>query len=213
MARPAVPADPCLDRSVEIGAAPAAVVEAFFDAHALASWWQVHRSVTIARPLGIFAIEWEPAPFRDELLGVLGGVFYGTVMDYRADGGFFLAEAYWLPPEGDPIGPMAFEVSVTPKAAAATLLRVRQTGYEDSPRWRRYYEIVNEGWGSSLQALKTYAEQDLAERLWGKWGRLTAAEREAKEREEREGAAAASTTAPGAPAVVTPSSVRPPKRR
>ena len=39
--------------------------------------------------------------FKDDVLGRLGGTFHGTVMDYRANAAFFLAEVYWQPPEGD----------------------------------------------------------------------------------------------------------------
>ena len=57
---------------------------AFFEPEALAAWWQAVRSVTSARPLGVYAIEWEPTSERDDLLGRLGGIFHGTVMEYRA---------------------------------------------------------------------------------------------------------------------------------
>lgn len=167
---------PFLDVQVEVNATPERVLEAFFDPHALASWWQAEASVTIGRPLGIYAVQWAPAPVTDDMLGVLGGTFYGVVMDYREREGFFLAEAHWLPPAGEPIGPMAFEVTLA-HAAGVTRVRVKQTGFEESPRWRRYYQVINEGWQASLPLLKAYAELDLADRLWGKWGRLTAEER------------------------------------
>jgi hypothetical protein len=38
--------------------------------------------VTTARPLGVFAIEWHPTSESDELIGRLGGVFHGRVMEY-----------------------------------------------------------------------------------------------------------------------------------
>ena len=47
--------------------------------------------------------------------GRLGGVFRGTVMQFEAGRGFFLADVYWLPPDGDPIGPMALEVTCAPR--------------------------------------------------------------------------------------------------
>ena len=79
MARPAEPS-PEFDFSVLINAAPTRVLAAFFDPHALSIWWQAARSVTTARPLGVFAIEWNPTPESDEVLGRLGGVFHGRVM-------------------------------------------------------------------------------------------------------------------------------------
>ena len=66
------------------------------------------------------------------MLGRLGGVFRGTVMQFEPGAGFFVADAFWLPPDGDPIGPMALEVSVRPEGAGATRVRVTQNGYEES---------------------------------------------------------------------------------
>ena len=70
--------------------------------------------MTTPRLLGVYAVEWAPTAFADEVLGALGGVLYGTVMDYRADREFLVAEVYWIPPESEPIGPMALHVSCTP---------------------------------------------------------------------------------------------------
>ena len=96
---------------VVIEAPAGRVLQAFFDADALGTWWQVAHAVTTPRALGPYALEWGPTDFRDEVLGRLGGVFRGTVMQVDPERGFFVADAYWLPPEGDPIGPMALEVS------------------------------------------------------------------------------------------------------
>jgi hypothetical protein len=57
---------------------------AFFDPHALSVWWQAVRSVTSPCALGVYAIEWEPTTERDDVLGRLGGIFHGTVMEYLA---------------------------------------------------------------------------------------------------------------------------------
>ncbi len=145
------------ETSLLIRATPTRVLAAFFDPVALAAWWQVIRSVTTPRPLGIYAIEWEVTPFVDEVLGPLGGVFYGTVMEYRAGRECFIADAYWLPPEGDPIGPMALEIRCR-LDGRSTRLTVRQSGYEPHERWDRYYSLISQGWLVSLGALKRYLE-------------------------------------------------------
>ena len=90
---------------------------------------EVTRAFTVARPLGMYAIEWESTDFKDDVLGRLGGSFHGTIIDYRANGAFFLAEAYWQPPDGDPIGPMALEVHCRPHGnGRQTMVTVRQSG-------------------------------------------------------------------------------------
>lgn len=97
--------------SLVINAPSAAVLDAFFDSESLGVWWQVSRSVCIPRPLGSYAVEWPPTEWRDEHLGRLGGAFHATVMEFKPGQEFFLADAYWLPPDGDPLGPMALEAT------------------------------------------------------------------------------------------------------
>jgi uncharacterized protein YndB with AHSA1/START domain len=147
-----------LDIAVTINAPPMVVLRAFFDASALATWWVVIRSVTTPRVLGAYAVEWPATEYHDEILGRLGGVFRGTVMQYEAGRGFFVADAYWLPPDGDPIGPMALEVSCTPRDSG-TELRITQRGFEESTRWRRYYEVAAVGWERALRSMKLLLEK------------------------------------------------------
>ncbi|OFV91274.1 MAG: hypothetical protein A3H95_12240 [Acidobacteria bacterium RIFCSPLOWO2_02_FULL_64_15] len=158
----AAPPTPRLDVSIVIAAPLGRVLRAFFDADALGAWWHAARSVTVPRPLGPYVIEWAPTDFSDDLLGRLGGVFRGTVVQCEPEHGFFVADAFWLPPDGDPIGPMAFEVTCTPAdqdAASATCVRVTQSGFEEGLRWRRYYEIIGPGWTRALTSLKALLEK------------------------------------------------------
>jgi hypothetical protein len=57
---------------------------------------------------------------------------------------------------------MALEVTCSlagEDVASGTRVRVRQTGFEESPRWRRYYEVVGHGWERALASLKTLLEK------------------------------------------------------
>ena len=158
-------ATPELDVSVVVNAPLHRVIRAFFDGEALHAWWQVVRSVTTPRTLGPYAIEWAPTDFRDDVLGRLGGVFRGTIVQFDPGRGFFVADAYWLAPDGDPIGPMALEVAFNTVASQtgtgdnATAIRVRQTGFEESARWRRYYEVITVGWERALHSLRMLLEK------------------------------------------------------
>jgi uncharacterized protein YndB with AHSA1/START domain len=158
-----MPEPPHIDQTAIINAPHGRVLKAFFDADALSAWWQVARSVTTPRTLGAYAIEWTPTDFRDETLGRLGGVFRGTVMQFDPAAGFFVADAFWLPPDGEPIGPMALDVSCTaiasPGGDAATRVHIKQTGFQDNPRCRRYYEVVGFGWERALASLKSLLEK------------------------------------------------------
>jgi len=148
---------PEFDHSLLINAAPTRVLAAFFDPHALAVWWQAARSVTTPKPLGVYAVEWAPTAEADDLLGRLGGTFYGIVMEYRSGRELFIADAYWVPPDGDALGPMALNVTCAMDGPACRL-RVHQSGSEDTPRWHRYYSVIGAGWRSSLVALKQLVE-------------------------------------------------------
>ena len=80
------------EQSLFIAAPPATVFNYFFAPDALRSWWQVVRSVTTPVPLGVYAIEWATTPYRDDVLGPLGGVFHGTIVDFRPGEQFLAAE-------------------------------------------------------------------------------------------------------------------------
>jgi uncharacterized protein YndB with AHSA1/START domain len=150
---------PELDISTVIGAPPKRILKAFFEPDALHAWWHVAHAVTTPRVLGPYAVSWETTEFRDEVLGRLGGVFRGTVMQFQADRGFFVADAFWLPPDGEPIGPMALEVRLEAEATGTTRIRVTQTGFEEGARWRRYYEVIGVGWSGALASLKSLLER------------------------------------------------------
>ena len=147
-----------VEHSHLITATPSCVLDAFFDSRALATWWHTTQSVTVPEPLGVYAVEWEPTVYHDELLGQLGGSFHGTVMEYRPGFEFFVADAYWLPPQGNPLGPMALEVTCTIEGPA-TRVTVRQSGRENGTRWKKYFSLIDRGWLSALQALSTYIEK------------------------------------------------------
>ena len=103
-----------VQRAIRIRATPERVLIAFFNPDDLATWWEVSRSVTLARPLGPFAVEWPPTDFTDEVLGKLGGTLHGTVMDVSPGVSFFVADLYYQPPSGHTIGPMALNVQARP---------------------------------------------------------------------------------------------------
>jgi uncharacterized protein YndB with AHSA1/START domain len=150
---------PNLDISATIHAPAGVILSAFFEPDALSAWWQVAHALAVPRTLGPYAVEWAPTEFHDDKLGRLGGVFRGTVMHFDPGEGFFIADAYWLPPDGDPIGPMAMEVRCTAGSDGGTMVRVTQTGFEEGERWRRYYEVIEYGWERALASMKLLLEK------------------------------------------------------
>jgi len=149
-------------RTQLIQAPPARVMQAFFTDTDLQGWWGATRVFAVARPLGMYAIEWESTDFKDEVLGRLGGSFHGTIIDYRPNAAFFIAEAYWQPPDGAPIGPMALEVQCRPHGnGRQTMVTVKQSGEGDGPRWERYFTLMSRGWESALQEMKSYIDREI----------------------------------------------------
>ena len=70
-----------------------------------------------------------------------------------------MADAFWLPPDGNPVGPMALEVTLKPqrlKNPQITLVTVTQRASEGGERWKRYYEVIAPGWDRALRSLKRY---------------------------------------------------------
>ena len=149
-------------RTQLIQAPPARVMQAFFTDADLKGWWSVTRAFTVPRTLGMYAIEWESTEFKDDILGRLGGAFHGRVMDFRANASFFLAEVYWQPPDGDPIGPMALEVQCRPHGnGRQTMLTVTQSGEGEGPRFERYFSIMSRGWEGALTEMKDYIDREI----------------------------------------------------
>ena len=145
-----------------IQAPPARVMQAFFNDADLNGWWQVTRAFAVPRPLGMYAIEWASTDFKDDILGRLGGARHGKVMDLRPNVSFFLADVYWQPPDGDPIGPMALEVQCRPHGnGRQTMLTVKQSGEGEGPRFERYFAIVQRGWEAALAEMKAYIDREI----------------------------------------------------
>ena len=82
------------EHSIRIESTPARVLAAFFERAALAAWWDVAAAVATPRPLGAYALEWPDSDVVDDVLGRLGGVFHGMVIDFQPGRGFFVADAY-----------------------------------------------------------------------------------------------------------------------
>lgn len=147
--------------SIVVEAPAARAMQAFFSHTDLAYWWEVERSVAVPRPSGPYAVTWPASDSRDTVLGQLGGTMHGTVMDYTPDRALFIADVWWQPPVGEPLGPMAIEITCQPEAdPAKTTVTVRQSASEDGPRWQRYFGLTKHGWTEALATLKDYLEHE-----------------------------------------------------
>jgi uncharacterized protein YndB with AHSA1/START domain len=159
-ATPPAAGPPGFTVSIAVGAPVARLSQAFFSHTDLAYWWDAERSVTVARSTGVYAVTWPASDARDELLGRLGGTLHGTVMDYFPNRSLFIADVYWQPPDGEPLGPMALEVTWESEGEGKSRVTVRQSASEDGPRWQRYFALTKDGWTGALETLKDYLENE-----------------------------------------------------
>lgn len=152
---------PSFEASIVVAVPAARAFQAFLTHDDLVYWWAVERSVAVPRGTGVYAVTWPASERRDEVLGQLGGTLHGTVMDCTPDRLLFLADVYWQPPSGEPLGPMALEIRCEPEAdAGSSRVTVRQSAGEDGPRWQRYFTMTNAGWTNALETLKDYLEHE-----------------------------------------------------
>ena len=42
----------------------------------------------------------------------------------------------------------------------STMVSVRQSGEDEGPRWRRYFQIMDRGWEGALEELKSYMDRE-----------------------------------------------------
>jgi uncharacterized protein YndB with AHSA1/START domain len=152
-----------LDVTLDITAPVELVFGAFFEAPLLAAWQGTTRSIAVPRLLGPYVLEWAPTVERDEVLGRMGGIFRATVMHVEPNDHLFLADAFWLPPDGGPLGPLAVQITFSPTAmpdgVTSTLVRVVITGFDAGVRWKRYLGLATAQWQHALSILKMLLER------------------------------------------------------
>ena len=138
-------------------------MQAFFTDADLKSWWGVTRAFTVARPLGMYAIEWESTDFKDEVLGRLGGAFHGTIIDYRPN-------ARVLPRRS--LLAAARRRSDRPDGARGALPPARQRPPDDAdgqaerrrrrPALGALLQIMGRGWEGALGEMKDFIDREIA---------------------------------------------------
>jgi hypothetical protein len=170
---------------MRVAAPPAAVLDAFFNAKALAEWWGASRSRCEPRPLGDYVVAWggladggiaggAPA-FLDSARNALSDVEWaasrpteilldrhgelrGTVMEFRPGREFFVAELFWTRDGAPPTGPMALEASCITRELA-TALTIRYSAADDAPGWALHRHELARLVPREMMALKGYLER------------------------------------------------------
>jgi uncharacterized protein YndB with AHSA1/START domain len=157
-----MPAGPSFKLVVDIATAPGRVLQAFSDGDAIEHWWGARRAIVVPRPLGVFAVAWPEGP-SDEILGPLGGVLHGVVIDVRSARELFVADAYWQPPAGDPLGPLSIRIACA-VAPSGTTLDIEVAGEGDGPRWHRWFDVLRRDLPPAIDELTRWLEGEVSDR-------------------------------------------------
>jgi hypothetical protein len=64
----------------------------------------------------------------------------------------------YFSPDHAVLGPMSLSVDVTPDSEAS-VLTIRQDGYQDGPDWDWYYESVRSAWPEVAKLIKNFLEK------------------------------------------------------
>jgi len=146
-----------LDVTAVIPAPPRRVMKAFFDAETLHAWWKVSHSVTrrerLACTRSSVRRSISTTKFSAALAACSGdrGEMPGRRRFRRRRR--VLAAAWRRADRSDGARRLAES-----RAWRATRVHVLQSGFEETPRWRRYYKVVGVGWESALASLKALLE-------------------------------------------------------
>ena len=135
-----------------IPASPEAVLDAFMDAEALASWWQVSRSLVEPETGGIWSVSWDDWG-EQKTQHAWSGVIEELTPKRLVVGHLVMNEP------GMPLfGPMQLEIEVE-RVAGGSSLTVSHHGYGYGEHWDRIYELVVSGWEHVLGDLESWARE------------------------------------------------------
>ena len=119
------------DQELTIDVAPTRAMGAFFDPHALVALVAGHSVGDDASRAGRLRDRMGAVRRRGRGARPAGGRLSRTIVEYIAGTQLFVADAWWLPPDGDPLGPMGLQVSCAAEGSGCRL-HVHQAGYEDT---------------------------------------------------------------------------------
>jgi uncharacterized protein YndB with AHSA1/START domain len=143
------------------------VLFAFLNVDAIRSWWGARNAVIQPRPGGLFVVEWEDSHGgEDAQLGPMGGTLAGILDAAHAGHYINFGSLHWLSPKGDIYGPTRMLIDVrsrgNPRDKPA-LLTVKFEHFQNGDGWDRYYEVMQDNWKETLEALKKWCETEAPE--------------------------------------------------
>jgi uncharacterized protein YndB with AHSA1/START domain len=145
-----------VETTVHVVASPQRVLRSFVDPHDLQGWWKVSRSLTQARPGGVWSVTWDDyGPEKTHHAWV------GTVEAVTSDR-LSIGHLVMIEPGRPLFGPLQLEIVVEPDEDG-TALTVYHRGYQAGEHWDWMHDTVAAGWQHVLGDMRTWFAQQARE--------------------------------------------------
>ena len=140
-----------VENTIIIDKSPEAVLDAFTTPSDLNAWWGVNRSLIELKKGGLYSLLWQS---NDNAIDF---VTTGIIGEYIPGCQLKIENMVYFNPVRPVFGPMRLIVLTTSERIGTTLTVV-QDGYQLSPDWDWYYNIVRETWPRAILKIKDYLE-------------------------------------------------------
>jgi uncharacterized protein YndB with AHSA1/START domain len=135
--------------TVHVAASPDRVLRSFVDPGDLQGWWKVSRSLTQARPGGVWSVTWD-----DHGQEKTQHSWVGIVEAVESDR-LSIDHLVMIEPGRPLFGPLQLEIVVKPEEDG-TSLTVYHRGYRSGEHWDWMHDTVVAGWRQVLGDMQTW---------------------------------------------------------
>lgn len=151
--------DRVIEHSIEVAVSPGRAWRAFLNVGELLNWLCDGAVVGDHRG-GRWAVGWmEPGREEGE-----GATTIGTIGDVVAGRSIVVEEVLFEAPGSASLGPSKLEFLFEELGESSTRVTIRQTGLGDEPEIAPFVDGIDEGWGRSLEALRSWLETGVSPR-------------------------------------------------
>ena len=138
-----------VEATVEVEAAPEAVIDAFLDPNGLSGWWLVSRSLVERRVGGVWSISWDDWG-EEKTQHAWTGVIE-TLTPTRV----VIARLVMNEPDRPLFGPLTLEIAAE-SIPGGSRVTVRHGGYRSGKDWDWMHDTVVLGWDHVLGDLQAW---------------------------------------------------------
>lgn len=140
-----------VETTINVQAAPDAVLRAFTDVEAMRQWWGVDRGLVESREGGVWALAWKASAEGFQY------AMTGSITKLRPERTLVISNLVYFNADRSLLGPMALSINAMPDDKGTTMT-IRQDGYQDGPDWDWYYDAVRAAWPNAAKQIKNFLE-------------------------------------------------------